>query len=65
MFFMHLRDLSFIWPFREANTRSKISNYNYYQYSPTFGLYTVSYAVHSTTQLHRLRRVLQQSDFCC
>ena len=20
MFFMHLRDLSFIWPFREANT---------------------------------------------
>ena len=22
MFFVHLRDLSFIWPFREANTRS-------------------------------------------
>ena len=21
MFFVHLRDLSFIWPFREANTR--------------------------------------------
>ena len=22
MFFVHLRDLSFIWPFREANTRN-------------------------------------------
>ena len=22
MFFVHLRDLSFIWPFREANTRT-------------------------------------------
>ena len=22
MFFEHLRDLSFIWPFREANTRT-------------------------------------------
>ena len=24
MFFVHLRDLSFIWPFREANTRRLI-----------------------------------------
>ena len=24
MFFVHLRDLSFIWPFREANTRKPV-----------------------------------------
>ena len=36
MFFVHLRDLSFIWPFREANTRSQKDQKNGVMFSFKF-----------------------------
>ena len=43
MFFVHLRDLSFIWPFREANTRNvKIA------FIPVVLIFNKSYDLNST-----------------
>ena len=40
MFFVHLRGLSFIWPFREANTRNESFSNSLSMFESTLATYS-------------------------